>query len=119
MEKTAIEKIIEDTEELLFRAVPAFEAQQKLASLEPEFNQLKDSLSKAAADAAQFFILRGALNEQKRAEFVERLIDNPSDLISVMEKYADNLTVKEVGEPAGKTASLSTGLDPLAAFCMR
>jgi hypothetical protein len=130
MEKTAIENIINDTQALLEQVGPAFEAQTKLAALEPELASVKASneqLVKSAAlvvenikagaeKAAAYLSERGALPEQKTAEFVERLVANPAEIFDVMQKFAENVSVQEVGTPSDKVAY--SEVDPIVKFAM-
>jgi hypothetical protein len=130
MDKTAIENIINDTQALLEQVGPAFEAQTKLAALEPELASVKaanEQLVKSAALAAEnikagaekaaaYLSERGALPEQKTAEFVERLVANPAEIFDVMQKFAENVSVQEVGTPSDKVAYAD--VDPIVKFAM-
>ena len=131
MDKTAIQNIINDTQALLEQVGPAFEAQTKLAELQPEIESLRSSneeLKKTAAEvveniksgaerAADYLIERSALPEQKRAEFVERLTSNPGEIFDVMQKFAENISVQEAGSPATDRASYIEA-DPILRFAM-
>jgi thymidine phosphorylase len=131
MDKTAIKNIINDTQALLEQVGPALEAQTKLAALEPEFISAKDEnkeLKKSAAlvaenikvgaeKAAAYLCERGVLPEQKTAEFVNRLIANPGEIFDVMQKFAENISVQEVGSPSDKVAAYAE-VDPIVKFAM-
>lgn len=130
MDKTAIENIINDTQALLEQVGPAFEAQTKLAALEPELALAKASneeLVKSAAlvtenikvgaeKAAAYLSERGVLPEQKTAEFIDRLVANPGEIFDVMQKFAENISVQEVGTPSDKVAYVE--VDPIVKFAM-
>lgn len=122
-----IEQVIADSEALLKAAAPAFEAQAKLAALEPQFEAATAELAAARAEiqknaeqAADFFIAQNALTLEKRAAFVDRLVKNPGELFGAMQNYADAISAREPGAPGGmdKAAGLDASVDPLTAFCM-
>jgi len=121
---TKIESVISDSKALLELAKPAFEAQKKVASLEVANLELlskvasyqnKEEKIKIAADkAAVFFDSRGML-KVSALDFSQRLQDNPEEIFSIVQKFADTFTLKEAGDGSDKMESLDQR-DPIERF---
>lgn len=126
-----IESVLQDSQELLARALPAFEAQKKVAALEQTKSELQskiaslsqektaiDGVIKTAAEkAASFFEARGML-KVSRDQFVQQLCENPSVIFDAVEGFVDSTTLKEAGVANGDQASTQE-LDPIEAFCFQ
>jgi hypothetical protein len=124
------EELIEATEKLLERVEPAFAAEQKVAALEKtaadleaENTLLKTAkaqeevkLRAGAVKAAAYFEECGLLKTASKETFIEQLVTKPDEIFGVVMKYAERLTVREVGGPT-PTPAETLGLDPIAAFC--
>lgn len=120
-----IAQIVADSEALLKAAAPAFEAQAKLAELEPqlaiktaELDAALGDLQKTAELAADFFISKDFLPLDKRAGFVDRLAKNPGELFGAIQTYADAVSAREPGSPGSVKVAGDVSVDPITAFAM-
>ena len=124
MDNTLIERIIKDATKLAERAIPAFEAQEKLGSIEPEYQLLKTAAeeaqkreeSKVASfrtsvnKLANILVTRGILEDSNKVAFVEEIVNKPEELFEVTIKLAGELKAESFGAP--DAISSGQNLDP-------
>lgn len=125
MDQLRIQRILEDSTKLVERSIPAFEAQKKLAQIEPEYENLKtaavDAENQKLAEAAAFrsnlnrladvLVTRGILDDENKVAFVEEISTKPEELFNVTLKLAGELRAESFGGP-GEMQSSGGELDP-------
>ena len=118
-----IKELIENAAKLAERAIPAFEAEDKLKRIEPLYNSAikqAEQIQKSAELEKQSFrtglnkisdvlVTRGILEESNKVAFVESIAKNPSEL-------AAELKAESFGQPS-KMASQDE-LDPFERLAM-
>lgn len=111
MNNGLVKQIIEDAAKLAEQSISAFEAQKKLAEIEPEFQTLSkkahDLEKKAAKDQEDFrsnankvaniLVTRGILEDANKVAFVNTIVDEPSEVFNVLEKIAGELRADNFG----------------------
>lgn len=124
MDHTRIQRILEDATKLAEKAIPAFEAQSKLAKIQPEFESLKKASNevenqKLAEQAAfrananrlaDILVTRGILEDSNKVAFVEEITTKPEELFGVTIKLAGELKAESFGSPSELPSSAE--LDP-------
>ncbi len=125
MNDAVINQIIEDSQALLKVAESAIAAQERLAEIEPqllsktaELEYAYSEIQKTAELAADFFIENKFLTKEKRAGFVDSLVQNPSELFGAIKVYTDAISAREPGSPGSYKAASASNVDPIAAFAM-
>lgn len=91
----------------------------KVASLEEENTSLTGKFSKIASEVEKFadrLISHGCLTQEKKAEFVESLKDDPSGVVRVMDKLASLSSTTQIG--TGDEQKEAEGIDPIAKFAL-
>lgn len=125
MDRTRIQKILEDSTKLAEMAIPALEAQARLAQIEPEYKMLKKAsedaeMSKTASESAyrsnavklaDVLVTRGILDDSNKVAFVEEIVASPTELFDVTIKMAGELRAESFGSPSD-ILSGSDSLDP-------
>jgi len=125
-----IKELIENAAKLAERAIPAFEAEDKLKRIEPLYNSAikeAEQIQKSAELEKQSFrtglnkisdvlVTRGILEESNKVAFVESITKNPSEVFNVLDKLAAELKAESFGQPS-KMASQDE-LDPFERLAM-
>ena len=118
--------LLAKTAELTERAakIPELEKQAgdlalEVARLNKEAGELRTRLSDQVQKAAARFVERGVLTQDKVAQFVQLIEQDPAQIVEVMDKIAGEATVQSLGGPSGDSTKLAEGAgDPLENFCM-
>ena len=119
-------QIIEQATKLAERAIPAFEAEQKLKELEPKFEELSSKVAsmekEAAAKSSEFrnkankmadtLVTRGILDDSQKVAFVDAVVQDPKELIDVVVRLSSEVKA----ESFGKAAELRSSSRELDAF---
>jgi hypothetical protein len=119
-----IKELIENAAKLAERAIPAFEAEDRLKKIEPLYNSVvkeAEQIQKSAELEKQSFrsglnrisdvlVTRGILEESNKLAFVDSISKNPSEVFNVLDKLASELKAESFGQPS-KMASQDE-LDP-------
>jgi hypothetical protein len=121
-----LKQIIEQATKLAERAIPAFEAEEKLKDIEPQFKKVSEKLAKLEEDQEQersafrsevnkmadVLVTRGILEDSQKVAFVETVSDNPKELVDVVVKLSSEIKA----ETFGKVGELSEATEELDAF---
>lgn len=81
---------------------------EKLASAEEKikmFDEGRAAFIKKATHAAKVLAGRGAIDNDKVNEFVDKVAEDPSSVWEVVEKMAETISAPTLGEPSGFVAS--------------
>jgi len=115
-------QIIEQATKLAERAIPAFEAEDRLAIIEPQFKEAQAKLSKIAqsegalrikADRlANNLVTRGVLDAEQKVAFVDSIVENPMELVDVADRLSSQLKVDSFGKVAEQQDFGGDKLDP-------
>ena len=125
-----IKELIENAAKLAERAIPAFEAEDRLKKIEPLYNSVVkevEQIQKSAELEKQSFrsglnrisdvlVTRGILEEPNKLAFVDSISKNPSEVFNVLDKLASELKAESFGQPS-KMASQDE-LDPFERLVM-
>lgn len=114
--KNTFSGILADSTKLLEKTA---EQESKVASLEEENTSLTSKFSKIASEVEKFadkLISHGCLTQEKKAEFIESLKDDPSGVVRVMDKLASLSSTTQIG--TGDEQKEAEGIDPIAKFAL-
>ena len=125
MDNKIIKQIIEDAAKLAEQSVSAFEAQDKLASIEPLYKEAAEkieTLEKTAREEKEAFrthvnkvantlVTRGILEDSNKVAFVNTITEKPTEIFSVLEKIAGELKADSFGSADDSTKVASEELD--------
>jgi len=92
-----------------------------IEATQPQLDKIaeqKEALRKQASDTSAVLVSRGVLDESKRDEFINRVVEDPSVALKMAEKLAAALETESYGKVATIKVGPADKVDPfVAAFC--
>ena len=130
MDPKLAQSIIEDSSALVERTAKLAELADKVPDLERKNADLATQVGTLEKGAAKFrqdfstevkkvarrFVDRGALSEEKVAEFIRTIENDPLQIVDVMDKMATSATAVQQGGGQDDGSEKAAELDPIEKF---